>query len=465
MQDRLVTADILPVVKEIAIRNLLNTKVEDLLFIIMVLGAAIFGLLLFRKLFLGNSFKLNELSLPSFFIIVYIILMSFPSVLWFYGSTKPFRYTYFLAIQSVLIFLPIGVLLANTLFLNISAPSRVINNFLSSRLSKTKHDLFAYPAWVLIFVASGIFVLYYMLTSRYVPLIGALVSYGEVSGDIVRRSIFWEGPLIHYGHALFARFLLPFCLLYAYFMACIYKPIWKYIFWFTFFWVMIFSFLTFDRVYPFSIVIFLILAIYFKNNSKQLVPISNPKSLSKIYLFLKAKIRTSLTVLALFVFSMVVGGLITITQWNRSLSLVAILKTSMNFFVDRVLLDSSYMAFIYFEEFSSSALFLYGKSVHPILSYLFGMEFYPTISPSFIAELWLNFGWAGVIIGTVFIGFILQLLQLWLFRKKSIPILCLYILLLLNGAWIIYGHILATMVVSVYLLSLPFLLILNRKNI
>ena len=111
MEDRLETADILPVVKERAINNLINTQLDDLLFVVSILGLALGGLHLFGRMFLGDSFKLTRLTLPSFFIIAYIVLMSIPSIIWFYAPVNdPIRYTFFVAVQSVLISFPLGVL-------------------------------------------------------------------------------------------------------------------------------------------------------------------------------------------------------------------------------------------------------------------------------------------------------------------------------------------------------------------
>ena len=466
MQDRLDTADILLIVKERAITNLLNTQADDSLFVVSVLGLAIFGFYLFTKSILGNSLKLTRLTLPSFFMIAYIILMSLPSILWFYGSLHhPFRYTYFLAMQSVLITFPLGVLLANMLFLDPSIPSRIVKEFLYSSLLKTRHDSYIFPLWILMLFSSILIVTIYILTSNYVPLIGALTAYGEMPGEIVRRSIVQEGDSMHYAHALAARFILPFCVLYSYFMAYIYKGGWKYLFWITLSFAMFTFLLTFDRVYPFEAFILLLLAIYFKNKNNQLISTMRFPSTSKLHLVSGSKIRFAIYALTILGLAMVVGGIISNTQFNLRLDLTVIWDHSIAFFINRVLLDSSYMAYIYFEEFSNPSRFLYGKSMHVLISSLFGVEFVPTISPSFVAELWLNFGWFGVLMGTTIIGFILQSIQLRLFRRKSIPILSLYIMLLLNGAWIIYGHILATMVVSVYLGGLLLLILLKRKRV
>ncbi|MFH1974977.1 MAG: O-antigen polymerase [Pseudomonadota bacterium] len=425
---------------------------SDNLFIVNILSLAFLSFFLFKKMFLGSSLKLTRLTLPSFFIVAYIILMSLPSIKWFYNSTHPIRYTYFLAVQSVLISFPLGVLLANVLFLNPYRPYRIVKDFLYSSLSKTRHDSYMFPFWILMFLSSILTVTIYILTSDYVPLLGSFVAYGEMGGEMLRSSIYREPDTIHYAHAMMVRFFLPFCLLYSYFMAYVYKGRWKYLFWITLLWAMFASLLTFERVYFFSLFIFLVLAIYFKNN--QLI--------SKIHFLSKSKIRLVIFILAIMSLAMLVGGIVSRTQYNLPLDLTSIWNTAERFFISRVLLDPSYMAYIYFEEFNNPSTFLYGKSIR-LLS-LFGVEFHHTVSPSFVAELWLNFGWFGVLMGTTVIGFILQFIQLRLFRKKSIPTLSFYIILLLNGAWIIYGHVLATMVVSVYLLSVLFLFALQRNR-
>lgn len=443
--------------------NLNNIQTDDVLFVVSVLGLATFGFFLFKKIFLGNSLKLTRLTLPSFFIIAYIILMSLPSMNWFFSFTHPIRYTYFLAVQSVLISFPLGVLLANVLFLDPSVPSKIVKDFLYSSLLKTRHDSYIFPFWILMLFSSILIETIYILTSNYVPLIGALTAYGEMPGKIVRSSIALEGDPIHYAHALTARFFLPFCLLYSYFMAYIYKGGWKYLFWITLLLTMVISLLTFDRGYPLGVFILLALAIYFKNN--QLISTIRFPSTSKIHLVSRSKIRLAIFILVIIALAMVVGAIISRTQYNLPLNLSIIWNTSKSFFIDRVLLDPSYMACFYFEVFNDPRTFLYGKSIHILVSSLFGVEFHPTISPGFLAELWINFGWFGVFMGTSIIGFILQFIQLRLFRKKSVPTLSIYILLLLNGAWIIYGHILATMVISVYLPGVLFLIYLKRRRV
>jgi len=463
MQERLATADIMPLVKEAAMANLRNSRLDEILFLVGVLAAAFMALVLINKTLLGGSMKVARPTLPSFFIMVYVVLMALPAIVWFYAApSDPIRYTYFLAMQSVLISFPIGMFLANGLFADVSAPLRMTGRFFSSPLRKSVDDRYALRIFLIMLVIAAAVATIYLRTAAYVPLIGALTEYGQVDGSVVRSSIFWEGDAIHYAHALTVRLLLPFCLVYSYLMAGVYRGRWRYLYWLTFAWAAFVSSLTFDRTYPFSVVLFLALVMYFRYQSRQ--GVLGAASAKRPRRRVMSKTRLAVYLAAMLVLAMFVGGLVSQVQYNRPLSFEIIRDTALGFFIDRVLLDASYMAYIYFEEFNTPDRFLYGQSLHVLISKAFGVEFYPTISPSFVAELWLNFGWPGVLMGSALVGFVLQLIQVKFFDRKTIPTLSFFVILLLNGAWIIYGHLLATMVLSVYVPSILILMLLKRRR-
>ena len=462
MQDRLETADILPVLKAAAIENLLRSNTDDVLFVVGTMITAFGGALLFRRALLGDSLTFGKLTLPSFFVITYALLMSIPAVLWFYVSPgEPIRHTYFLAIQSVLLTFPVGVLLANALALKPQTPSRIVQEFCDGPILPSEEDQYVVPLFVAMMLASLLTAGYYVLTSPYVPLIGAFTAYGDLPGSEVRRRVALDGVFIHFAHALVARFLLPFCLVYSYFMADLYKGRWRLTFAATLVATALISLMTFDRTYPFSVVIFIALAIYFKHQHAEQ---------SRLRLA-SARVRRSginfwtfVYVMAMIAFSMFVGGVISTTQYNFPITVEALWDATAGFLINRVFLDASYMAYIYFEEFSSPDTFLYGTSLHVLVSALFGIEFIPTISPSFVAELWINFGWFGVVIGSTLVGFVLQQIQLTLFDRKSVPAMSFFVIMLLNGAWIIYGHLFASMVISVFVPSVVVLTWLRNRR-
>lgn len=453
-------ADILHLVKANALDNLRHTSIDDVIFIISVLAIALIALLLINKMLLGNTLQVKRITIPSFFIAIYLALMSLPCVVWFYAEPEnPIRYTYFIAMQSVLVTFPMGMFFANVLFRDSRSPARIARRFFSVPLQKSDDDRYAVRYWLVMLIASIGIATWYLLTSSYVPLIGALTSYGEVDASIVRRAIVGEGVAIHYGHALTARFLLPFCLVYSYFMAYLYGGRWRLLFWPTLAVVAFVSALTFDRMFPFSVMLYLVLAVYFKHDDlavKAAGPGQARRGMSNL--------RLIAYVVGLLFLGMLVGGLVTLTQFNNPIDAEILKVTSSHFFFNRVLLDPSFMAYIYFEEFANPNLFQYGNSLHILISKAIGKEFYGTISPSFVAELWFNFGWSGVLLGSALVGFVLQLIQVKTFNRKTAPALSLYIVMLLNGAWIVYGHLLATMVISVYLPSMLILLHLKRRR-
>lgn len=451
-------ADVSNLIKELALHNLRHTTSDDLLFVVAVLSSALIALLVISKALLGNAMQLKHLTIPSFFVAIYIVLMSLPAILWFYADIqKPARYTYFIAIQSVLVTFPIGVFFAKAL---IPYAWRVTGGSFSLPMQQSEEDRYAVRYWILMLGASLLVATIYLVTSPYVPLIGALTSYGDVAATDVRRAIVAEGSLIHYGHALTARLLLPFCLLYSYFMAYLYGGRWRWLFWPTLAVAGFVSALTFDRMFPFSVVLYLVLAVYFKHGDQAARATTELDGGSRGM----ARLRLTGYVAALLLVAMLVGGVVSLTQFNQPLGREIITETSSSFFVNRVLLDPSFMAYIYFDEFNSPDIFLYGTGFHVLISHLFGIEFRPTISPSFVAELWMNFGWYGVLLGSVLVGFGLQTIQAKVFDRKSVTSLALFIILALNGAWIIYGHLLATMVISVYLPGILILIHLKRRR-
>jgi hypothetical protein len=454
-------ADVLHLVKAQALENLRYTTADDVLFVVSVLIIALTGLVIINAVLLRNALQIKRLSIPSFFVAIYIVLMSLPSIVWFYATPNdPIRYTYFLAMQSVLVTFPLGMVCANVLCGDLSIPGRAVKRFFSDPLRQSADDRHAFRYWVVMILATVTVAAFYLMTSQYVPLLGAITSYGQVDASTVRRAVVAEGVAIHYGHALTARLFLPFCLLYAYFMAYLYGGRWRLLFWPTLAVAAFVSALTFDRMFPFSVMLFLVLAVYFKYDDlavRQPTPGRDPhRRMSKVRLLGYVAVLLSI--------SMLVGGIVSLTQFNKPINLEIIKVESIAFFINRVGLDPSYMAYIYFMEFNEPSKFLWGKSIHVLVSKALGVEFYPTISPSFVAELWVNFGWFGVLFGAAWVGFVLQTIQVRIFDRKTVPALSFYIIMLLNGAWIIYGHLLATMVISVYVPSLLLLMSLKIRR-
>jgi hypothetical protein len=160
-----------------------------------------------------------------------------------------------------------------------------------------------------------------------------------------------------------------------------------------------------------------------------------------------------------FMSAVILGGLISVLQYQSAFTLERVVESIWYVFYYRIIQDAAFMSSLAFQDFSDPVLFLHGKSMR-IVS-LLGLDYTPAYPAGFVGDLWRNFGWFGVILGTIFIGFIYQLIQIKLFTRKSIPTLSIYIIVLVGSVWIIFGNVLGTISVSIFVLSI--LLLIGRR--
>ena len=112
--------------------------------------------------------------------------------------------------------------------------------------------------------------------------------------------------------------------------------------------------------------------------------------------------------------------------------------------------DPSYVALRYSGQFRDEPLLLGRPMIRP-LGLLWPEWYVHVVSPSSVGDLWIDFGWLGVLCGVAAVGFALQFLQLCFFKQKTPSTAACYCLLVLNGAWGIYGRLFGTMVLSVFI--------------
>ncbi len=409
---------------------IITTQTEFEVFVPFVFG--LFALVfVIEKILLGDSLRFTSFTLPSFFIIVYIILMSFSSMFVFSEMDHPIKYTYFVALQSVLITFPIGVALANLLVHN---PSKIITNYLYSNLKKTQDDLKFLPVYKALLFSSFLILTFYFLYSNYVPLIEVIKAYPTSIDEQTLRFSENELPkIVQYLFELLRRFILPVCVFYAYFLSYVYKSKWKYRFWLLFSLTLLVNALTLDRGMPIALFAMMILAYLLARNQS-------------IFKVLNIKLIT------LLVIAMSIGGIISILQYQRDFSSEKAIAYTWYVSSYGITQDSAFMASLAFELFNDKSGFLYGGairmfSIFPGFSYVESHandQFHELAAApvSFVGDLWRNWGWLGVIVGTICIGFVYQLVQLKLFRTKSITSLSFQVILLMGSVMIIHGNVL-----------------------
>jgi len=432
---------------------IIMTQTEFELFVPVVFGlfALVFVL---EKSLLGISLSFAHFTLPSFFLLIYIITMSFPSMFMFSEMDHPIKYTYFVAVQSVLITFPIGVALANLLVRN---PSKIITNYLYSDLRKTQDDFKFLPVYKALLIFSFLILILYFLYSENVPLIEIIKAYPTNIDEQKLRFAENELPkIIQYLFEMTRRFILPLCVVYTYFLSYVYKSKWKSIFWLLLPLTLLVNALTLDRGPSIFLLVMMILA-YLLSRGQSIFNILNIK------------------LIVIYTIAMLIGGVISIVQYQRVFDLETMIAYTWYVFSYHVLQDSAFMASLAFETFNDESGFLYGGairmfSIFPGFSYVESHandQFHELAAApvSFVGDLWRNWGWPGVIVGTICIGVLYQLIQLKLFRTKSITSLSCQVILLLGSVLMIQGNVLGIATTSIVFFGVLFgLLYAGRRR-
>lgn len=388
-----------------------------------------------EKISLGESLKLSYLTIPSFFLLFYIILMALPCFAHFSLMKTPIRNTYFLAIQSVLITFPLGVCLANFFT---KKPAVIIKNFLQEKITKTPTDKKLISILLILFLSAIPIIILYYLFVEHIQLFEALKSFSSKVDVVDLRFAQKTAPdLIQGLFELLRRLFLPLCVLYFFFIAFLYKKKWEIVVLIFFILSLLVSSLTLDRAEPVALFIMMALA-YLLAKNMPIHKIITPKLLIIILL------------------AIVAGALISIYQYQGTFSLARLINNIKYVFWNRIVLDPSFMASWAFRDFPGP-LFLSGGSTK-LLSLLTGATYNPIYPAGFVGDLWRNFGWPGIITGSIILGFVFQLIQLKLFKNKNLLTLSLYVILMINTIWLIFGHILGTISVAIFVLSLLLLL-------
>jgi oligosaccharide repeat unit polymerase len=433
----------------------LVTQAGDEPFVPLVFGSSLFLFLCLKKR-LGDSLCFNYLTLPSFFMLMYLLLVPFGAIATFKQMDHLIRHTYLMAMHSVFVTFPIGIVLANAVVEN---SSRILQGYRRSPMEVTQNDLRFIPIFKILLLSAVPILLSYFLYSEYVQLIEVIRKY-PTNIDVETLKFAGNDDLpevVQFAFELLRRFILPLCALYAYLMtSSTRKSGWNYVFPVLFVSTLFVSSLTLDRAPPLAFVVMFILAFLLRQGKVQLTSI----------------FKTRLIII--FVAAMTVGGTISVLQYQSDFEFQTVVTNSWYVFSYRILQDAPYMASIAFATFNDSSTFLYGSAMR-IFSVLPGFHYVesdssiysPAAPVGFVADLWRNFGWFGVLVGPVLIGFAYQMIQLKLFIRKTILTVSLNVILLVGCIWIIHGNVLGVMSTSVMFFGVLFSVLssANRKRL
>ena len=403
-----------------------------------------------ERVCIGRSLSFTETTLPSFFLLSYILILVVPMTVLFNSIESDAKNLYFSALLVTLIVFPLGVLAANL----ISGHKHFSGfNYLRT-ISRDRSFELSY--WLFLIVAFVIIILFFIF-SQHVQLIDLIM---QNSDNDVESQRFAQAELpksLQYFFEIARRILLPMCVLYAYFMRHLYKGEWNLLFYATFIVALFVSLLTLDRSPVLGLFAMLGLA-YFVANRRT------------------GNLRWS-SLAIVIVIALLLSGVVSVFQYQtESIDLGQVIDIAWYVLTYRIFESPIQMALYVFETYNYDTYFLNGDYVR-LFSILPGIEYSESMSNvappfsvgpvTFVGDLWRNWGWIGVVSGAFSFGFIFQVIQIMIFRKLTVARATVYVLLLLGSLTILHGKALGVMTLSVIflgaILGVLILQIENRK--
>jgi len=387
------------------------------------------------KVGLGASLRISFLTLPAVFLATYFVLMSVPSISVYSQMDHYIKNTYFLAIQSVLITFPLGVIAANACF---DRPNLRISQFARSRIHKTTGDIqLAKLVLNSFWGAVGVAVVYVSYV-EFVPILKMFFDFSNQIDDISLRFSVSEVPrVLLFCLAISRSLVLPICVLYLFFMSRTRHTHWRKKFYLVFISSLIVTSLTLERAPPMALCMMLLFGV-------ALYSPSGPFSLPAF--------RGYATVLSI---ALLLTGLISAFQYSSDVNSGDIRAGVEHVVVNRILRASAQAAAWAFEEFPDASDQLHGQYVR-MFALLTGGEYLESryapklviLPVSFVGDLWRNWGWPAVLIGGGVLGYVFQWIQLVLFYRKNITSSVFQAILILACIWLIPGNAFGIMTTS-----------------
>jgi len=173
-----------------------------------------------------------------------------------------------------------------------------------------------------------------------------------------------------------------------------------------------------------------------------------------------------------FSVALILGGLISVGQYQAEFSLSDVVARSAYVLYYRMLYSPAEMASFAFETFNAQSGFLNGEFVR-LFAILRGGQYVDSLQAApfvaapvtFVGDLWRQWGWHGVLIGTVVIGAVLQAIDLKAIRNAGNDVghLTTTVILFVGSAWMIYGNAFGIITLSVLALGTVLGLIGNGR--
>ena len=406
-----------------------------------VLGLALIALWLL--LLFGRTLRLRAklLSIPGFFLAVYLMVMSVPSTIFFADKVTAFRWPYLLSVQLFPLFFLAGMFVALLIIRSLRPRPVAIANVTRppTPVSRSGPRHLRLLKWMFLasILATAAIGLIYVLTMEQVPLFVFISGkHKEIEGGA--RFIAYEAPshLIFF-HALGVRIFVPIAVMSSFLLFKLGHRKWFNWFVVAFIIGLFFSLLTLERQGPIALFAFLALGNLLIDGIRR---------------FWKPFI---VCVGAAGFFGIVVTsgqfGDASQSAFDQSAASVGI--QLVRFFVMRVIIDPAYMAYAVMELYADRAL-LFGSNIK-LLKPLFeslGSHYEGLTAIGIVPDFWINFGGLGIGLGGLSLGFCLQFFESALLQQNSVVSVIFKIILMVCAIWLLYSNIFPIMVTCVYAL-------------
>lgn len=414
---------------------------------ILTSAAACFSLSLLLMHATTRAFNLRRLTIPTVFYFTYLVMIFLPSFWVYVEKPSPYRDWYMIAVISLLLTLPLGILTANA-FLRFRA--REIRDYFEAEVEERApgHDVFL-GHLLLVLGAIGIACVY-VLQVGTTPLQHLIANPGDVDQlTLMREQTFklldprWEtseSTYLFYAYLFLRTLFFPFLILstFGYYQLTRQRN-WLLLFLATF---------TFGCLYAASSIARAPVAAIFM----------------RLFFFLYVlKSRLSMRLVVVFTV-LIISFPLLITAYGYGTD------TGLLLGFERIALRFTYTPaedlYYYFEIFPDHHDYLYGHTlIKPFLKVVGADYFYIEnyvhryISPNapesghanaaFLSNLHADFGLAGVIFGGFFVGWMIQAFQIYTFRqKKTVYSMALYAFLV-YAIWALnFGSITSILLVN-----------------
>ena len=357
-----------------------------------------------------NILNVKQLTIPGFFYLVYLVMIFFPS--WFIALDKPapYRNAYLFAVISVLFTVPFGIWIANRVF---RFRKNEIRAFFSKPIEEDKPSYHLRVVLGIFLLGALALVFLYLSEVRTVPLLAVLKNpgaYYELS-QLREQSFKLLDTRLSYPYFWLRVFFFPFLIMLTlgYYLRTRHKG------WLLFFLVSLGAgtlYAGFSLAKMPVAAIFLMVALF-------------------IYVYRSGQIGIRFILLALgLIFAFPLFVILTV-QYGMGVGLLDAISGIFR----RLFYAPAYVLYYYFEIFPDQVGYLYGRSIGK-LAWLMGWEHFNTANyvyrylfPSgaesglsnaaFIGNLHADFGLLGVLIGGLFVGFLMQAIQIFILRRRK----------------------------------------------